>query len=108
MFTEAWVLHTHPDAPQGSRQIQFRGAAVAPNVQGRERRKLGSMLIQKEKHAKVCRLLLDLTASCCSIIEEPTAQCPPLQLEYCSHWSAFSIAFVMRAGPSGLHVTPIR
>lgn len=58
MFTEAWKLHTHPSTPQGSRQVQFRGAAVAPNVQGRERRKLASMLAEKEKHAKVYMQLL--------------------------------------------------
>ena len=54
MYTEAWLLHTHPNTPQGSRRIEFKGAAVAPNVQGRERRKIAGMLAEKEKQAKVC------------------------------------------------------
>ena len=53
MFSDEWVLHTHPNTPEGSRQVLMRGAAVEPNVQGRERRKLSRMLAEKEKQSKV-------------------------------------------------------
>ncbi len=53
MYTETWVLHTHPSTPQGPHHITLRGAAVGPNVLGRERRKVSAMLAEKEKSAKV-------------------------------------------------------
>ena len=53
MYTETWVLHTHPSTPQGPHHVTLRGAAVGPNVLGRERRKVFAMLAEKEKSAKV-------------------------------------------------------
>ena len=53
MYTETWVLHTHPSTPQGPHPVTLRGAAVGPNVLGRERRKVSAMLADKEKSAKV-------------------------------------------------------
>ncbi|KAL0018983.1 hypothetical protein WJX79_007081 [Trebouxia sp. C0005] len=51
--SETWVLHTHPSTPQGPHHVTLRGAAVGPNVLGRERRKVFAMLAEKEKSAKV-------------------------------------------------------
>ena len=53
MYTETWVLHTHPNTPQGPHHLTLRAAAVGPNVLGRERRKVSAMLAEKEKSAKV-------------------------------------------------------
>ncbi|KAL0020544.1 hypothetical protein WJX77_000174 [Trebouxia sp. C0004] len=53
MYTETWVLHTHPSTPQGPHHVTLRGAAIGPNVLGRERRKVCAMLAEKEKSAKV-------------------------------------------------------
>ena len=53
MFTETWVLHTHPSTPQGPSPVVLRGAAVEPNVSGRECRKMAAMLADREKSAKV-------------------------------------------------------
>ncbi|DBA87185.1 TPA: hypothetical protein ACH3X2_005189 [Trebouxia sp. C0005] len=50
---KTWVLHTHPSTPQGPHHVTLRGAAVGPNVLGRERRKVFAMLAEKEKSAKV-------------------------------------------------------
>ena len=53
MHTETWVLHTHPKTPQGPHQITLRGAAVGPNLLGRERRRVTAMLAEREKSSKV-------------------------------------------------------
>ena len=56
MHTETWVLHTHPNTPQGPHQITLRGAAVGPNLLGRERRRVTAMLAEREKSSKVSLL----------------------------------------------------
>ena len=58
MYTETWVLHSHPCTPQGPHQITLRGAAVEANVLGRERRKVAAMLADREKSAKVYTTML--------------------------------------------------
>lgn len=53
MFTETWVLHTHPATPQGPCPITLRGVAVEASTLGRNRRKMAAMLADREKSSKV-------------------------------------------------------
>ena len=71
MHTETWVLHTQPNTPQGPHQVTLRGAAVGPNLLGRERRRVTAMLAEREKSSKV--LLLGATFCFVAFMLVPSA-----------------------------------